>query len=1324
MATVYSLICFGGRSGKTVTFTDAGDVVNLTTHGLRNAAQVYFSGGTPPTGVSNNTLYYVKQGADSGKFLLYSDAGLTSQVTFTGTGSGTNKVFSKYFYDLTADQKLRYGAAGSERIYDSLSAWNTARTALATLFDAETVEIGDAFTDTVSGALTINVLSSATLMTTLVNGTRSAGFHAGVAGAGFIMSMNTGSGLSLGKYYQTVDGFSVTNANTSGNGVTASLAVSCRVNKMILSGVGIATVVAGSGVITAAGATLSQITNNVIYGFSEGITTDNYAYAALFANNTVCKNVYGVRGQYGNATGSGYWYNNIVVGNTTNWPAAVPSIDDGNRNAGLVGDVTWVKNNGTKIVIATTDFLDYANNDYHPAAIGSPQVETGIGFYGFPTSDLADSARPSYSGSLYGTTVSAGAFVTGQLYTATAIGTTDFTAIGATNNAVTFTDTGDTVGWTAHTVKNNTPVYFSSITSTTGISTNTIYYAVGAAANTFQVAATVGGTALALTTNGTGTVVLCPFKATGAGTGSGTATLGMVTDVGAYEYNLGYGLIPETHTIDFSGLVSGSQVVIYTTGTTTELNRNNSTGTTLSWDAATSGVTVDYTVLKAGYAPIRVTGVALTATSTPAVIQQDLDRAYATPSGLTFGTNVIVNVTARVVTSLQVTVATTVQNWYSYLMDSWIDSTTNTTLKNCAFPVIPFGEASFTTINGIEFSDGATSIAFFSRDGFRYSSDAGVTATAIWAAILTLNTPAGQQVKYRQTTGGSIVAAANTGPMDQLVQVYGNASHGNYDYRDHMVLRAPKVGWSQPQPDLVATYGDLQDGLYVAALEPLLQYACTDADIDAAHLALDNTAKTYTITAAHTMAELYQRAQWWANQDDQWDADIPLTTTDGSTFTQPSTWAMSGVSYLTAGTLSGGSATLAAGTQGIAYNGVTMNLGAAATYTFTMAGSCTVKVTPTSPSTYVFGSGTFNGTLTVNNMAAHAITIEIPNGVTTSTTGNIGGAITFSAPAIYQSVTVSGISTTSRVQIYDTTSSTELYNDVPGATSYVWTDSVAAAATRAIRVRIADCTTVTAKAFIEANIGTCATSGAGKDISYLASQVADATYNANAIDGSTVTGITIAPSPARVSISIAGGAVSWPQIYAYQVYWLATATGIADEAAFISAPDTANYLLTGFDIKNTHANPLTITGGWGRDSVTLTVAGCIDAAGSTGNIYPEPDHVVGYATGSGLTAGQAAELTAAASSSASAATAAANAEAAALALPDAATIASTVVVEAVDGTTTLAESLRLSNAVLAGKVSGAGTGTETFRDLADTKDRVVATVDSSGNRTALTRNVT
>lgn len=50
--------------------------------------------------------------------------------------------------------------------------------------------------------------------------------------------------------------------------------------------------------------------------------------------------------------------------------------------------------------------------------------------------------------------------------------------------------------------------------------------------------------------------------------------------------------------------------------------------------------------------------------------------------------------------------------------------------------------------------------------------------------------------------------------------------------------------------------------------------------------------------------------------------------------------------------------------------------------------------------------------------------------------------------------------------------------------------------------------------------------------------------------------------------------------------------------------------------------------------------------------------------------------------------------------------------------------LKLVSASLAGKLSGAGTTTITIRDINDTKNRIVATVDASGNRTAITKDVT
>ena len=54
---------------------------------------------------------------------------------------------------------------------------------------------------------------------------------------------------------------------------------------------------------------------------------------------------------------------------------------------------------------------------------------------------------------------------------------------------------------------------------------------------------------------------------------------------------------------------------------------------------------------------------------------------------------------------------------------------------------------------------------------------------------------------------------------------------------------------------------------------------------------------------------------------------------------------------------------------------------------------------------------------------------------------------------------------------------------------------------------------------------------------------------------------------------------------------------------------------------------------------------------------------------------------------------------------------------------TLRESIRLILSASAGKISGAETTTVIIRDINDTVNRIIATVDANGNRTAVTKNV-
>ena len=73
--------------------------------------------------------------------------------------------------------------------------------------------------------------------------------------------------------------------------------------------------------------------------------------------------------------------------------------------------------------------------------------------------------------------------------------------------AVTFQGGGtNTVTLNSHGLSNNDIITFSTIVTTTGITVFTYYYIINATTNTFQIATSVGGSALTLTNNGSGTM--------------------------------------------------------------------------------------------------------------------------------------------------------------------------------------------------------------------------------------------------------------------------------------------------------------------------------------------------------------------------------------------------------------------------------------------------------------------------------------------------------------------------------------------------------------------------------------------------------------------------------------------------------------------------------------------------------------------------------------------------------------------------------------------------------------------------------------------------
>jgi hypothetical protein len=302
---------------------------------------------------------------------------------------------------------------------------------------------------------------------------------------------------------------------------------------------------------------------------------------------------------------------------------------------------------------------------------------------------------------------------------------------------------------------------------------------------------------------------------------------------------------------------------------------------------------------------------------------------------------------------------------------------------------------------------------------------------------------------------------------------------------------------------------------------------------------------------------------------------------------------------------------------------------------------------------------TMNGNTLSGTAGTDKIYSALASGTLTITwdgngTSLVAGDVTFvggstanavvAAPTVNQVVVVSGITVGARVQIYDTTSSTELFNGTASAgdtvvsgSTVTWTDPAAASASRAIRVRVAYVSGATAKEFIEVSGLTCGTTSGTESVTYPVSPTDDTVYNANGENGATIYGggeITfVDASPDRVDMNMTAATLSLQKQYAAWAYYAFTATGIATDIDYINAIDTANYEFTNIRWKNTATAPatLTITGGYAWDSSTGLAITLVDTSGGT--IFLMPDHVVAYATGSGVTAQDVADIAAASATS-------------------------------------------------------------------------------------------
>lgn len=576
MATVYSLICFGGLSGKTVTFTDAGDVVNLANHGLRQGITgiVFSTAGSLPIGIAAGTTYYPRDGVDANKFTIYptkSDAlAGTNQVTFTGTGSGTHTVKSAYMLGLTAGELSRYGSYGGERIYNGLAGFLSARKA-ATIgaYDTEHCEIGDdEFTDNLSASLSFSAFQAAKVVVeTKVNGSRTKAYHNGVPNSGYILRTSEHA-FDINMLNTVFDGFTVhQTASRIGFYIQSPL---CTVRNCIIIGNPSSSGQRGLYLTDASGA---LVYNNVIYNFAGtgiDISSTNPSIIGMY-NNIVTKCITGF---LGTSTNKGWYFNNISVGNTTNWGLRGVNLYAAACNVGEPSDKKTVVADST-----TNKFTQAAHGLYSNARVRLTTTGTLPGISGGGTLEV------------------------GKTYFAVSVGVNDF-AVSATASgaAIDLVDNGTGTHY-------QTNIWETANNSLYVDMSNPGEVFVDYANNDFRLSST--SPLIDVGQDLTGTIPSADILDSMRPNYEAASYPDNNWDVGPFEYDHGDGLVPVTATLTIAANVSlsGAEIRIYDADNTpagtlgTELSGTESNPSTTYTYSATSLLnnTIYIQVMQSGY---------------------------------------------------------------------------------------------------------------------------------------------------------------------------------------------------------------------------------------------------------------------------------------------------------------------------------------------------------------------------------------------------------------------------------------------------------------------------------------------------------------------------------------------------------------------------------------------------------------------------------------------------------------------------------------------------------------------------------------------------
>lgn len=274
-------------------------------------------------------------------------------------------------------------------------------------------------------------------------------------------------------------------------------------------------------------------------------------------------------------------------------------------------------------------------------------------------------------------------------------------------------------------------------------------------------------------------------------------------------------------------------------------------------------------------------------------------------------------------------------------------------------------------------------------------------------------------------------------------------------------------------------------------------------------------------------------------------------------------------------------------------------------------GDANIVVDGTAAAAFAANTGTNTITIKSGVFAAGAKFAKL---VTTGVISFVNGA-SANTNLIYRdssgtsvSVTAVNLISGTRVRLYNETDSVEIDNSVIGAGGYVlrtfWS------ADKTIRLDAAYANGATAKMEVQSRAILSANGAA-----FLDTQTDEPVYNANAIDGSSVTEYAADYPNVQIDVSDPDGVTSVQRMYAWYHYIITTSDGIRNFFRGMEAADTANYTIhqniIDLHLDNISATPVRIVGGYLSRADGTTII-----APTSGSIQMDPlkAYVAGDAT--------------------------------------------------------------------------------------------------------------